>query len=58
MEELIIMDYSTLSVHLYKIDSNININEEYIKHLGYNTDECSWMFGEDIDIFKHQGILI
>ena len=27
MEELVIMDYSTLSVHFYKIDPNININD-------------------------------
>ena len=44
-----------------KIESDfINKNygkEEYIKNLGYNTDECSWMFGEDINIFKHKGIL-
>ena len=57
MEDLVILDYSTGSVHFYKVDNNINIDEEYIKILGFNPDECSWMFAEDIEIIKHKGIL-
>ena len=57
MEDLVILDYSTLTVHFYKIDSNADINDDYIEKLGFNTNECSWMFAEDIDIFKHKGIL-
>ena len=28
MEDLVIIDYSTLSVHFYKVDSDANIDEE------------------------------
>ena len=57
MEELVIIDYNKLAVHFYKVDCDANIDEDYIKKLGFNPDECSWMFAEDIDIIKHKGIL-
>ena len=57
MEDLVIIDYSTLSVHFYKVDKDTNINDDYIEKLGFNTNECSWMFAEDIEVIKHKGIL-
>ena len=57
MEDLVIIDYSTLSVHFYKVDSDANIDEDYITKLGLNPDDCSWMFAEDIEVIKHKGIL-
>ena len=58
MEELAILDYNTLEVHFYKVDPNVNIDEDYIKKLGHNPDGCSWMFGEYIGVVKHKGILM
>ena len=57
MEDLVILDYSTLTVHFYKVDSNADINDDYIEKLGFNTSECSWMFAEDIEVIKHKGII-
>ena len=57
MEDLVILDYSTLTVHFYKVDSNADINDDYIEKLGFNTNECSWIFAEDIEVIKHKGIL-
>ena len=57
MEDLVILDYSTLTVHFYKIDSNADINDDYLENLGFNTNECSWMFAEHIEVIKHKGIL-
>ena len=57
MEDLVILDYSTSTVHFYKVDSNADIDYNYIEKLGFNTNECSWIFAEDIDIIKHKGIL-
>ena len=57
MEELVILDYSTSTVHFYKVDSNADINDDYIEKLGFDTNECSWMFAEDIEVIKHKGIL-
>ena len=50
MEDLVILDYSNSTVHFYKVDNNANIDEEYIKILGFNPDECSWMFAKNIEI--------
>lgn len=57
MEDLVILDYSTGSVHFYKVDNNADVDYDYIEKLGFNPDECSWMFAEDIEIIKHKGIL-
>ena len=58
MEDLVILDYSNSTVHFYKVDNDANIDENYIEKLGFNTNECSWMFAEDIGIIKHKGVLI
>ena len=57
MEDLVILDYSTGSVHFYKVDNNVDLDYDYIDKLGFNPDECSWMFAEDFEIIKHKGIL-
>ena len=53
MEELVILNYATSEVHFYRIDYDTEVNEDYIKKLGHNPNECSWMFGEFINIIKH-----
>ena len=57
MEDLVILDYSTASVHFYKVDNNADLDYNYIDKLGFNPDECSWMFAEDIEVIKHKNIL-
>ena len=57
MEDLVILDFNNATVHFYKVDNNTNINDDYIEKLGFNTNECSWMYAEDIDVFKHKGII-
>ena len=58
MEDLVRLDENNSTVHFYKVDNDANIDENYIEKLGFNTNECSWMFAEDIGIIKHKGILI
>lgn len=53
MEELVVLNYNTSEVHFYNVDYDIDINEDYIKSLGHNPDECSWMSGEFINVIKH-----
>lgn len=31
MEDLVILDYSTSSVHFYKVDNNADLDYDYIK---------------------------
>jgi hypothetical protein len=57
MEKLVILDYVVPSVHIYDIDSDADIDESYINNLGFSTSCCNWMFGEDIEIIHHKGIL-
>ena len=57
MEDLVILDFNNATVHFYKVDKDTNINDDYIEKLGFNTNECSWIFAEDIEVIKHRGIL-
>ena len=57
MEDLVILDYNTSSVHFYKVDNDADVDYDYIEKLGFNPDECSWMFADDIEVIKHKGIL-
>ena len=57
MEDLVILDFNDATVHFYKVDKDTNINDDYIEKLGFNTNECSWIFAEDIEVIKHKGIL-
>lgn len=56
-EQLVILEYATQTVHIYNVDPGANIDEEYISNLGFHTSECEWMFGEDIEIIRHKGLL-
>ena len=57
MEDLVILDYSNSTLHFYKVANDANIDENYIEKLGFNTNECSWIFAEDVEVIKHKGIL-
>lgn len=58
MEQLIIVDISyPVDVHIYNVDKDADINEEYIESLGYDTRYCQWAFGENIDVHFHKEIL-
>ena len=51
MEKLVVLDYSTLSVHFYDIDTDKDID---IEELGFKESQCSWMFGDSMDITFHK----
>lgn len=57
MEQIAILDFNTNSVHVYDITNDTDINEEYIKHLGFNPDSVIYMFGEIITVIKHKETL-
>ena len=56
MEELIILEFSTSTVHIFNIEREETIDEEYISNLGYNPSDCHWMAG-DLEIVQHKGVL-
>ena len=43
-EQLVVMNYVTGDVDIYNVDSDANIDEEYLSKLGYRTCDCHWMF--------------
>ena len=57
MEELVIMDYSTSTIHFYQIDSDRVIDDDFILNLGFNPSSCSWIYNKFIDVRKHRNIL-
>lgn len=58
MKTLVVLQKSTLKIHFYIVDKNCTIDEKRIEQLGFNLSDCSWICGKDIDVFKHQGILM
>ena len=57
MEELVILDYSNSSVHLYKVDINADLNYYQIIILVFFPYIYSFMYAEDINIINHKVIL-
>jgi len=57
MEKLALLDYNTKEVHIWDVDSEAAIDEEYLSDLGFHTSECNWMFGEDIEVIFHKEVL-
>ena len=56
MEKLIILNYCTNTVHVYNVERNEPVTEEYLESLGYNSGDCNWMAG-DIEFIYHKGVL-
>lgn len=54
-EKLIVVDFliQDVSVHIYPIDEDMDVDESVIKKLGHDPDNCQWFFGLDVDIIKH-----
>ncbi len=56
MEKLVILEFSTCTVHIHDIERSEPINDVYIDDLGYRSSDCHWMAG-DIEIIQHKGTL-
>lgn len=54
-ERLVITDFSTqeLNIHIYIIDVDMEVNEEFIKKLGHDPNYCQWFFGMRVNIQNH-----
>ena len=57
MEELVIMDFSTSTIHFYQVDTDRRIDYNFIIDLGFNPSSCSWIYDKFIDVRKHKNIL-
>lgn len=53
MKQVVIMDYSTTSVHIFNTDSDVTVDESYIDNLGFRSSDCYWMETDDLKIECH-----
>ena len=51
--KLTILDYCNASVDIYDVDTE-DVDEEYLKRLGYKASECSWMVSNDVNIQRNE----
>ena len=54
MDDLVILDYSTGEVHIYKVQGDKEIDSTYLDSLGHNPDDCYYMVGQSINIIDHR----
>lgn len=54
INDLVILDYSTGEVHIYKVQEDKEIDSAYLDSLGYNPDDCYYMVGQFINIIDHR----
>ena len=56
MEKLVILDHATNRIHVYNLDREEFITEEYIQDLGFDTGNCNWLAGE-LEVVEHEEVL-
>ena len=54
--KLVILDYTTNIMHLYNVDTDIYVNAQYIRSIGYDPDKVVFMWG-DVETRDHKGVL-
>lgn len=57
MKKLVILDYTNATVDFYDVESDIDVDDTYIEKLGYNSNNCCWMFGDSMEITFHKEVL-
>lgn len=53
MQKLVILDYSSGSIHFYDIKDDTEVNDFFIAGLGHRSNDCYWMIGDNIPIYYH-----
>lgn len=56
MEKLVVLDFTTNTIHVHPLEREDFIDDEYIDNIGYDSSNCHWMAGE-IEVIQHKGIL-
>lgn len=54
MRRLIILDYTNAKVHFYDVDVGVEIDDEYLRNLGYRESESSYMICDAAEIVFHK----
>lgn len=59
MEKLVILDFivQNVTIHIYNINPDVEVDEDYIKKLGFNPNYCSWHFGNKAEVINHKEVL-
>lgn len=57
MQQLVILNYTTSTIDIYNIENLVDVNDDYLSSLGYNPDECSWMWSDELKVKFHSKTL-
>lgn len=59
MEKLVILEFlvQDVAIHIYDIKPEADVDEDYIRKLGFNPDYCSWYFGCNAEVINHKEVL-
>lgn len=59
LEKLVIVENlgQDINIHVYSIDPDADIDEDYISKLGHDTSCCIWSFGTSYNITIHKEVL-
>lgn len=47
-----------VTIHIYQIGPDIEVDEGFIRRLGYDPNYCQWAFGTEAEVVKHKGIIL
>ena len=54
MRRLIILDYANAKIHFYDVDVGVDVDENYLKSLGFKESESSYMICDAAEIVFHK----
>lgn len=59
-EKLVVLDFMVqdVTIHIYQIGPDIEVDEGFIRRLGYDPNYCQWAFGTEAEVVKHKGIIL
>lgn len=53
-KQLVVLDYSTCTVHFHKIDAGAKVDERYLERcFGYKPSQCAWMIADEVSLRYH-----
>lgn len=54
MKKLVVLDYSSSSVHFFDIPSDIEVDDCLVETLGFSLSNCYWMLSDHINYIFHE----
>lgn len=55
--DLVIIDYATGKVHIYKVNKDLILDNDFLDRLGFRSEDIEWVVG-NLEFIKHKGIIV